>query len=263
MNYSLTAEQIEQNWLQFNKNIETYITGERKDKLLALYEKMEDHIVLAPAAATRANHNCIPGGYVDHINRVLDAALELNKVWRHGFSAKQDFTEEELAFVCINHDLGKLGLPGIPGTFPNDNDWEIQKLGKMYKFNTTLPFYTVPDRSIFVLQSEGITMTQNEYLGIKVHDGLYEEANKAYFMSFQTEARFRTYLPILIHHADMLASRVEWEREWLPELSKPVSEKPKPVAKPVSKPSSPKASQEALKRLGNTNPGIMNALKGL
>ena len=41
---SLTAEQIQSNWEEFLGNIETYITGERKDKLLSFYKKYEESI---------------------------------------------------------------------------------------------------------------------------------------------------------------------------------------------------------------------------
>lgn len=260
MSYELSAEQIQENWFIFQDNIGKYITGERGDKLMEMYKKMEDHIVLAPAAITKSNHNCIPGGYVDHINRVVAAAFQLKATWEI-FEAKTDFTDEELAFVCINHDLGKLGLPETPGTHPNDNDWEIQKLGRMYKYNTSLPFSTVPDRSLFILQAEGIVISQNEYLGIKLHDGLYDESNKPYLVSYQPESRLRSYLPILVHQADMLAARVEWEHEWYGKFNKANSKPATP--KLVVKTNNPKASQTALKRLGSNNPGILNALKNL
>ena len=34
------------------------------------------------------------------------------------------------------------------------------------------------------------------------------------------EQKPRTSLPFILHQADMLAARVEWEKEWLPKLSK-------------------------------------------
>jgi hypothetical protein len=207
----LTPEQIENNWKEFLGYIDRYVTGDRKQQLLDLYELYEEHIVLAPASITETNHNCMPGGYVDHINRVILAALELEKVWQ-SFEMNQSYTQEELIFTCINHDLGKLGLPNIPGVLPNDNNWEIEKLGRHYKINTELCFMTVPDRTLYVLQSQGITVTENEYIAIKTHDGLYDEANKSYLISYQPESRLRSALALIVHQADMLAARVEWER---------------------------------------------------
>ena len=261
MSHQLTAEQIQENWDLFQSNITKFISGERGDRLLDMYRRMEDHIVLAPAGISKSNHNPIPGGYVDHVNRVLEVALTLDPIWSK-FGGHTDHTQEELAFICINHDLGKLGLPDTPGTHPNDNDWEINKLGRVYKYNTVLPFATVPDRSLFILQSESIFVSYNEYLGIKLHDGLYDEANKPYYISYQPESRFRNYLPILVHHADMLAARVEWESEWFGAFSVANKKPVKPAQSIGSKPGL-KASQSAMKRLGQNNPGILNALKNL
>jgi hypothetical protein len=85
-------------------------------------------------------------------------------------------------------------------------------------FNTKVPFASVPDRGLFLLQSHGIQYTFNEMLGIQTHDGLYDEANKKYLFSFMPEQKPRTSLPFILHQADLLAARVEFEREWMPKL---------------------------------------------
>ena len=46
----LTAEQIQSNWEVFLNNIETHITGDRKEKLLSFYKKYEERLILMPAA---------------------------------------------------------------------------------------------------------------------------------------------------------------------------------------------------------------------
>jgi len=38
----LSAEQIQANWKEFNSNIGTYITGDRKEKLFDFYNRYED-----------------------------------------------------------------------------------------------------------------------------------------------------------------------------------------------------------------------------
>ena len=40
---------------------------------------------------------------------------------------------------------------------------------------------SVPDRSLLLLNEFGITFNQNEMMGIKLHDGLYDDSNKPYF----------------------------------------------------------------------------------
>ena len=72
----------------------------------------------------------------------------------------------------------------------------------------------IPDRSIFWLQQFGIKITQNEYLGIKLHDGLYDEGSKSYYITYDPRFGMRTMLPYIMHWGDMMAFKLEHE-EWL------------------------------------------------
>ena len=85
-------------------------------------------------------------------------------------------------------------------------------------FNTKVPFASVPDRGLFLLQRHGIFYTFNEMIAIQTHDGLYDEGNKKYLMAYLPEQRPRTCLPFILHQADLMAARIEFEREWLPRL---------------------------------------------
>ena len=256
----LKAEQIQTNLEQFYSNIELYIAEPRRTQVLNLYKGQEELLALAPASSKASFHNSFPGGYVDHINRVVAAALAVSTVWSDFGADTATFTTEELVFSAINHDLGKLGLDGKPRYIPNDSEWHVKNQGANYKPNAELPFLPVQDNSLFILQSAGIQLTINEYIAIKIHDGLYDDGNKAYLISGQNESKLRSALPLILHQADMLASRVEWEKEWLDKVG--VS-KPKEV-KPAS-PTQFKQSAEAkkLQNIGKGNPGLLNALKGL
>jgi hypothetical protein len=53
-------------------------------------------------------------------------------------------------------------------------------------------------------------------LGIQTHDGLYDEANKKYLINFSPSTKPRTALPYILHQADLMAARIEFEKEWLP-----------------------------------------------
>ena len=66
-----TAEQIQSNYEEFLGNIEGHITGDRKQALLDFYTKYEERIMLMPAAHKKEYHSAFPGGYVDHVNRLL------------------------------------------------------------------------------------------------------------------------------------------------------------------------------------------------
>jgi len=214
----LSAEKIQSNWVEFNTNIEQHITGDRKQKLLDFYKKYEERISLMPASHKKEYHSAFPGGYVDHVNRVVKAALSMSAVW-DGFGADMStFTQEELVFSAINHDLGKMGDSEHESYIPQTDKWRRDKLGEEYMHNKAIAFSAVPDRGLFLLQQHDIKYTFNEMIAIQTHDGLYDPANEKYLKSFMPETKPRTSLPFILHQADMMAARIEFEIEWLPKF---------------------------------------------
>jgi len=256
----ITAEQIQSNWDKFLNIIDTHITGERKDKLLEFYKQYEDRFVLLPASHKKAYHNCFPGGYIDHVLRVIECSLKLDTVWRE-MGMADTYTTEELVFSAINHDLGKFGTLDQTSVFDNDNDWEIKNRGELYKFNTNITYMSVPDRSLHLLFSVGVTMTENEYIAIKTHDGMYDDANKAYLLSYMPETKPRSSLLYVLHHADMMAARIEYEVEWLPKLLKNNTGKPPKKEFVLNKSGQSAQKNKALKLMGNDN--LANILKNI
>jgi len=69
----------------------------------------------------------------------------------------------------------------------------------------------IPDRSLFVLQKFNIPVTKNEFLAIRLHDGVFDDANKAYFFSYNPSSRMKTNIVNVLHTADFLASKVEYD----------------------------------------------------
>ncbi len=214
----LTAEQIQENWNVFIGNIEKYISSPRKEKLIAFYEKYQERISLMPAAHKKEYHNAFPGGYVEHVNRVVRCALKQAELWKEEGADMDTFTVEELVFSAINHDLGKMGDEENESYIPQTDKWRRDKLGEDYMFNKKVPFASVPDRGLFLLQSHNVQYSFNEMLAIQTHDGLYDSANEKYLKSYMPEQKPRTSLPFILHQADMMAARIEFEREWLPKL---------------------------------------------
>jgi hypothetical protein len=206
---NLNAEQISSNWEKFLNNIGTHISSPRKEKLIQFYKGQSDRFVLMPAAANVNYHNCFPGGYVEHVNRVVDAALEVRDMWEKFGADMTTFTIEELVFSAINHDLGKVGDSTNDLYVPSTNDWRKKNLGEHYSYNAEVGFMTIPDRSLFLLQEAGISYTMNEMLAIRSHDGLYDDANKGYFISRIPESRPKSVIMFILHQADFLAAEVE------------------------------------------------------
>ena len=218
----LSAEQIQSNWEIFLDNIKVHIPGNRGEQLLNFYKRYEERVILMPAAHKKEYHNAFPGGYVEHVNRVVRCALKQSKLWEEEGADMTTFTTEELVFSAINHDHGKMGDEEHESYIPQTDKWRKEKLGEDYMFNKQVQFASVPDRGLFMLQSHGIQYTFNEMLAIQTHDGLYDDANKKYLFAYMPEQKPRTSLPYILHQADLMAARIEFEREWLPRLKNPV-----------------------------------------
>ena len=223
----LSAEQIQENWNQFTHNILNYISSPRKEQLIKFYETYAERIMLMPAAHKKEYHSAFPGGYVDHVNRVVKAALELSYIWDKFGCDMTTFTDEELVFSAINHDLGKMGDADHESYLPQTDKWRKDKLGEDYMFNKKLAFSSVPDRGLFLLQDNGIKYTFNEMVAIQTHDGLYDSANDKYLKGWMPEQKPRTSLPFILHQADMMAARIEFEIEWLPKFKNGVDKQKK------------------------------------
>lgn len=257
---NITPEAIQNNWVEFLGIIDEHISSPRKEQLLGFYQKYEERFMLMPAAHKKEYHNCHPGGYIEHVLNVIEGALKLDSVWREMGTA-DTYTTEELVFSAINHDLGKFGDFDHPAVIEQTDEWRKTKLNEIYQFNTKLSYMSVPDRSLWLLSSQGIEMTQNEMLAIKLHDGLYDPANEPYLKSWMNETKPRTSLIFLLHQADLMAARVEWEVQWLNQFQQDPVKKPKQDFSPKAIKQS--NQEKAIRQVASKNSAFADMLKNL
>jgi len=166
--------------------------------------------LLLLASGKPSFHNAFPGGYIDHVNRVVHCALKTKQLWEE-MGASIDFTDEELVFAALNHDLGKIGTQQEAYYLPQTDKWRQDKLGEIYTHNKDLSYMLIQDRSLFTLQQNQIPVSEKEFLAIKLHDGLYDDVNKPYYISFNPDSKLRTNLVYILHQADFLASKIEYD----------------------------------------------------
>lgn len=204
----ISPEQMAENLAKFYSMIDKYISGDRKDKLLDMYKDIEETLVTSPASTKISHHNAFAGGYLDHVIRVTEAALVFEKVWDK-FGQSKNYTTEELAFSALNHDLGKLGTNEQPVYIPNQSQWHRENQGLMFNYNPAITHMRIAERSLFVLQSYGIPVSENEFLAIRLHDGLYEEANKQYYITYNKDTELRSNIAYILHQADLMSSKIE------------------------------------------------------
>ena len=213
----LTEQQITGNWEKLRTIINNTFSGDRLERLNKMYDDLEDRMVVAPASAKKAFHNAMVGGYVEHILHVVEMSQQIRDLWESN-GATINFTNEELIFAALHHDLGKIGdLEGNDYYLVQDNDWRVKNMGELYKHNEDITTYmNVTDRAMFILQHYGISMSEWEYLGLKLADGLYEDANEKYLKGYNPAWNLKSNIAYIVHQADMMATHTEndvWHRE--------------------------------------------------
>lgn len=206
----LSENEIQENWDTFLGIIDSYATvgGDSRWNILKnFYNQHETRFALMPASSKTHFHSAFPGGHISHTLRVHKTCFKLAALWEK-MGAGIDFSEDELSFVALNHDLGKFGTEDAEYYIDQDSNWHRDR-GEVYKNNPAVPFMKDSDRSIFLLQELGVKMSEAEYLAIKLQAGLYEEANKSYFISYSPEFKLRSNLPYILHQADAMSARIE------------------------------------------------------
>jgi hypothetical protein len=195
-----STEKIQQDYTKFME----YISADpRAEKLKEMYVVLQEELTTAPASGRVDFHNAYPGGYLDHILRVVESSLKVAGLYKT-LNGKVDFTKEELIFAALHHDLGKLGTEDGPYYLTQDSDWH-RKRGELYKHNDSIQYFKAPERGLMMLQKYGIQITEKEWLAIKLSDGLYCQGNDSYLKN----SGMKTILPYIIHWGDHIATRVE------------------------------------------------------
>ena len=228
-------EKLQDNWNELIQLIKDTFPedypDDRREKLLKMYHHFEERMMMAPASGQAHFHLCTAGGYVQHILNIVHFSKLFHQIWKDNGATVDDYTEEELVFAAMHHDLGKVGDLSEDHYVPNDSEWHIKNQGKYYVNNPNLQFMTPPDRGIWILNQFGIKMSVNEMVGIRLTDGMYDEGNIQYLKSYAPEKKLKSNMPHVLHQADMTTTRIEyemWQRGDLfedDEVKDPVTEK--------------------------------------
>jgi hypothetical protein len=205
-----TEQELKANYNRFIEILKKYFTEERLEKLLFMYspDELGLNLTVSPASGNKSYHNAYDGGYIDHIFNVCKNALKVKELFIQ-LGGKPDFTDEELLFTALHHDLGKLGIKGELHYVANDSDWHIKNRGEYYKRNENITFMSITDRTFFTLNHYGIQYNEKEYFGMKLTDGLYDEDNTKYLKVYDASKAVKSNLPHLIHWADHMSTVIE------------------------------------------------------
>jgi hypothetical protein len=172
------------------------ISDPNKTKLITMFNEIGSRFCMAPASWKTEFHNCFPGGLIDHSLRVCKNLFKLTKTFYDG-----QWDEGTLILVSLLHCIGSVGNLEHEQYVPQKSKWHKDK-GMLYEFNNDLTYMETSDRSLFLLQSFEVTLSEEEFLAIKLFSGSAQDSNKMYIYN-------QPILAQLLNQAYMLAIRQE------------------------------------------------------
>ncbi|OIO39222.1 MAG: hypothetical protein AUJ75_01655 [Candidatus Omnitrophica bacterium CG1_02_49_10] len=166
----------------------------RKDELDNFCRMLHNETNWLTAPASTRFHLSKDGGLLEHSINVTDQLFILRD------TLYKDIPDESCVIVGLFHDVGKVGLPGKPYYIANDNDWEREKRGIMYRTSPGLVRMPIAQRSLY-LMAKYISLTDTEAQAILFHDGQYIDENSGI-------AHNEEPLTVLVHYADYWACHI-------------------------------------------------------
>lgn len=179
---------------------------ERKDAVISMLDAYRNRIEKCPASTY--GHACHEGGLLDHTLSVIDIGVKLYKVMLPKMdlvpAPKRKFPAfESVIFVCLVHDLGKLGTPNMEYYIRNPeykpgSTWYNSR--SEFKISEAIVDVVHEINTINILQHCKIPIRDNEMQAIVYHAGAY---GKGY-----EYIRREDPLTLLVHMADNLSTKL-------------------------------------------------------
>lgn len=147
-----------------NKNYELYL---KKLSQLGVDATMfagdfGEKLKFAPFTNINDFGNAYPGSLIEIVLKVLTPyAVKLNEL----LPEEQRVDKNTLVKVCLLHHIAK-----AVRLVPNDNQWEVEKRGMVYKYDEHQPSIRTGLHSLIIAQNAGIKFTPEEAEVMTVND---------------------------------------------------------------------------------------------
>jgi hypothetical protein len=148
-------------------------TGDRSQSIENFIENFGERIATCPSHNLVKRTTSSPGGLVEHALTTFKIARKL--VETSGININQ----ESLAIVCLLHEIGKIGDEEKDYFVAQDSSWHRER-GQVYTYNPDLPKMTHAHRTLYLLQTNGIKLTMDEWIAILTQHGTASEENRFY-----------------------------------------------------------------------------------
>ena len=191
-NITLTEENFNKEWVTFWSNMELAGLAE----FFFDEEELKAQLKDAAGALSIDTGLAYPGALIVHINLFTNIAERLAKMVCGTFP---NITKEQLVKVCCLQHPSKAEM-----YVPNDNQWEVEKRGFVYKFAELDGCLKFGERSALNALNKGVKLTPIEFEAICSLDKDGEDAkNRKYVVNILTT---------IVRQANELAYAIERER---------------------------------------------------
>ena len=143
----------------------------RKPAIEPFLEKYAERIATAPGHDRSNRHAASPGGLVRRSLQTFANARELCKIPAF---AEKEIDIESIIVVSLLHDIGRTGDETGDFYVPQTSSWHIER-GNLYTHNPDLRRMTHPHRGLYLLQAEGVSLTQDEWMTMISQPNIYED----------------------------------------------------------------------------------------
>ena len=184
-------EELEVKWSKYYSLVEKINSSHPGS--LALIDKYAERIIIAPAATETIYYGAYPGGLIDLSLAVTSKMRAMHK------ALELSTPMESVVFTGLFHAIGLMGDENEDLLLPQDSDWHIKR-GIMYKHNESIPKMPQSHRSLYLLQTEGIRLSYDEWTAISMSTGTHREESKFY-------AGTEPQLGLLVSHARAWVTR--------------------------------------------------------
>lgn len=166
----MSENEIIENFERFKKIL--LKVSDRRDSIASFLDKYGDRIATAPGHDKSNRRSASPGGMVRRALQTFANARDLAKM--SAFSDKE-ISIDSVIIVSLLHDIGRIGDDVGDFYLPQTSSWHIER-GNLYTYNTEIKRMTHPHRGLYLLQAEGIRLTQDEWMSMVSQSNAYEES---------------------------------------------------------------------------------------
>ena len=164
-------EKIISNFEMFQKILTK--TGHRAPAIGEFINKFGERIAVCPSHNLEKRTTSAPGGLVEHALNTFRIARKLVE------ATSVSVNPESLAIVCLLHEVGKIGDNDKDYFVPQSSSWHRER-GQVYTYNPDIPKMTHEHRTLFLIQSCGISLSMDEWIAILTQHGTASEETRFY-----------------------------------------------------------------------------------